>query len=73
MGQKLDVEGRMTVKTLHGCGVTNAETARLLGVSEGTVRYHLRRQTVGMSDGRARQVQRAAAYRAAMDGWRARA
>jgi hypothetical protein len=37
-------------------GVSNVETGRLLGVTEGTVRYH-----------RARQVPIAAAYRQAID------
>jgi len=54
---KLDEEARMTVQCLAGKGQSNREIARLLGVCEGTVRYHRRRQAAGAPDGRGGQVQ----------------
>jgi transposase len=55
---KVDQEGRMTIKHLtedkkYSC----REVARLLGVNESTVRYHLRRQAAGIVDGRSNQRQ----------------
>lgn len=57
---KIDQEGRMTIKHLAGKQYGNREIARLLGVSEGSVRYHLRRQQAGAIDGRSLQRQLAA-------------
>ena len=53
-----DLEIRMTIKTLAAKGVAKRAIARQLSLSEGTVRYHLRRQAYGAVDGRARQVRR---------------
>ncbi len=47
----------MTIKKLHAQGVPNTEVARMLGVSEGSVRYHVRRQAQRAEDGR-RSAQR---------------
>ena len=55
---KLSVEARMSIKVLTDKGVSNREVARLLGVSEGCVRYHRRRQAAGTVDGRSHQVRR---------------
>jgi transposase len=55
MGPKLDQEARMTIKKLSSRGVAKTEIARLLGVSEGSVRYHLCRQAAGLLDGRSQQ------------------
>lgn len=66
---KLDRDALMTIKTLTNTGVSNRETARLLGVTEGTVRYHLKRQTEGAVDGRSNQQHRAATYRRAIDAY----
>ena len=52
----------MTIKHLAGKPVSNREIARLLGVSEGSVRYHRRRQQESAVDGRSRQPQLAAAW-----------
>ncbi|HHL45734.1 MAG TPA: hypothetical protein ENJ24_04115 [Gammaproteobacteria bacterium] len=41
---KLSEEARMSIEVLTDQGVSNREVARLLGVSEGCVRYHRRRQ-----------------------------
>jgi transposase len=59
---KLDQEARMTLKVLAERSHGNREIARLLGVDESTVRYHLRRLRNGETDGRARQRHRA-------EGW----
>lgn len=60
----------MTIKVLDERGATGVETARLLGVSEGTVRYHVRRMRAGATDGRSAQPQKAEAYAAAIEHWR---
>lgn len=61
----------MAVKTLAVRGTSKSEIARLLGVSEGAVRYHVRRLDAGTLDGRARQAFKAQAYAAAIETWRA--
>ena len=53
---KLSREARMSSKVLTDKGVSNRDAARLLGVSEGCVRYHRRRQAAGAVDGRSREV-----------------
>lgn len=45
----------MTLKHLAAIGQPQREIARILGVTEGAVRYHLRRLSAGDTDGRARQ------------------
>lgn len=60
----------MTIKVLEERGATGAEIARLLGVSDGTVRYHVRRMKAGAVDGRSAQAHKAAAYREAIQHWR---
>jgi transposase len=47
----------MTIQVLRERGHSRRGIARLLGVTEGTVRYHLRRQAEGAADGRAEQPQ----------------
>lgn len=59
---KLGQEERMTIQILRQRGHSRREIARLLGVCEGTVRYHLGRQALGAVDGRAQQQQLG-------DGW----
>lgn len=44
---RLDPEARMTIKALSDRGATRGEIARLLGVTEGAVRYHVRRMASG--------------------------
>ena len=66
---KLSREARMSIKVLTEKGVSNREVARLLGVREGCVRYHRRRQAVGAVDGRSRRVRKAAAFQPAIDAW----
>lgn len=66
---KLGLEARMTIKELSRRKVSNCEIARTLEVTEGTVRYHLRRQAEGATDGRANQTQLAAGWRDPIDHW----
>lgn len=52
---KLDQEARVTIQCLAQRGQSQRAISRLLGVTEGAVRYHLRRQAEGATDGRAAQ------------------
>lgn len=63
---KIEQEGRMTIRHLCDKGVSNREVARLLGVSEGAVRYHRSRQLDGSVDGRSQQPQLAEGWREAI-------
>jgi len=54
---KIDQERRMTIKHLAENGIGNREISRLLGISEGSVRYHRRRQLAGAIDGRSLRPQ----------------
>ena len=47
---RLEPEARVTIKTLVSRGTSNAAVARLLGVSEGTVRYHVGRMAADQVD-----------------------
>jgi transposase len=67
---RLDPEARMTIKTLSARGATRSEIARLLGVTEGAVRYHARRMASGAADGRSRQRPTAEAFAEAIGHWR---
>ncbi len=49
---KLTKEQIVTIEVLHQRGQPATHTARLLGVTEGTVRYHRRRAREGAGDGR---------------------
>ncbi len=60
----------MTIKALAARGATNSEIARLLGVTEGAVRYQVKRFERGLTDGRARQPFKAEAVAAAIAQWR---
>ena len=61
----------MTIKTLARKGLPNRAIARQLGLTEGSVRYHLKRQATGAQDGRALQPRRAVAVAAAIEAWMA--
>jgi transposase len=67
---KLDLESRMTIKTLLAKRVTASAVARLLGVTEGAVRYQARRMQSGAVDGRSLQPMRAEAVAEAIGYWR---
>jgi transposase len=49
---KLTREQIVTIEVLQQMGQSQSRAARILGVSEGTVRYHLRRARDGVVDGR---------------------
>lgn len=59
----------MTIKKLHERGVPKTRIARVLGVTEGDVRYHLRRQAKGATDGRSCKEHLASGYREAIEAW----
>ena len=68
---RLDAEARMAIKVLSARGSTWSELARLLGVTEGAVRYHARRMAAGAVDARAQQKPKAATFATAIEHWRA--
>lgn len=67
---RLDDEALTAMGVLLKQGQTQSAVARLLGVTEGTVRYHRRRRAEGAVDGRSRQVGKAAAHAEAIAHWR---
>jgi transposase len=54
---KLTWEQIVTIEVLREKGKSQCETARILGVSEGAVRYHLRRARDAAADGRQKPSQ----------------
>src|SRR6185295_6700976 len=69
MAGKLDQESRMAIKVLKERGSSASSIARTLGVTEGAVRYHLRRQASGAVDGRAGKVRKASRWHEAITTW----
>jgi transposase len=69
---RLDEGARMTIRTLVARGATRSEIARLLGVTEGTVRYQVKRMASGAADGRSRQKFAAEVVAGAIEHWRSR-
>ncbi|WP_439525227.1 helix-turn-helix domain-containing protein [Marivita sp.] len=63
-------EGRTAMAVLLERGHSQSSIARLLGVSEGTVRYHRKRWASGVGDGRGKQQLKAAVYSEAIAHWR---
>ena len=59
----------MTIKTLAAKGLPKRAIARQLGLTEGTVRYHLRRLASGAIGGRSRQQRLASGYAEAIAHW----
>ena len=60
----------MTIKALVSRGTSHTAVARLLGVSEGAVRYHLGRMAAGTVDGRGTKPFKATAVADAIEHWR---
>lgn len=54
---KLSKEHIVTIRVLNERGESKCSIARRLGVTEGAVRYHLRRQASGAVDGRRKTLQ----------------
>ena len=67
---RLDREARVTIKTLVSRGTTNTAVAGLLGVTEGSVRYHVSRMVTGAVDGRGMKPFKAAPQAEAIEHWR---
>ena len=67
---RLENEARTAMTVLLKQGHSQSAVARMLGVSEGTVRYHRRRSAAGAVDGRTTQVGKAAAVAEAIAHWR---
>lgn len=68
---RLGIEGRTAMAVLLELGHSQSAVARLLGVSEGAVRYHRKRWSAGAGDGRSKQELKAAAHAEAIAHWRA--
>lgn len=66
---KLGLEARMTIRELARRGVSGRAIARTLEVTEGTVRYHLRRKREGAVDGRTKQEFVAARWHDRIADW----
>ena len=60
----------MTIRELARRGVARSAIARQLDVTEGAVRYHLRRHAAGAVDGRSLQQRVGERYREAIEHWR---
>lgn len=67
---RLENEARTAMAVLAKQGHSQRAVARLLGVTEGTVRYHRQRGASGAVDGRSMQTSVAAAYGEAIEHWR---
>lgn len=59
----------MAIKVLKERGSSGSSIARTFGVTEGAVRYHLRRQAAQSADGRAGKVHKASRWHEAITGW----
>src|SRR5512147_2597681 len=69
MPGKLSPEELVTLTTLSHKGQSHAQIARTLGVTEGAVRYHLRRARAGATDGRRGKPHRADPLAHVIDHW----
>jgi transposase len=67
MAPKLRPEEIVTLSVLKSKGQSNLQIAQTLGVTEGAVRYHLRRQ--GQPDGRHDKARKAAPLAEVIDHW----
>jgi transposase len=72
---KLTREQVVTIQVLHQRGQPATQTARLLGVTEGAVRYHRRRAREGTADGRKKpsRVEQTGLVEVVEHWWRAQA
>jgi len=67
---RLEIGARTAMAVLWKQGHSQSAVARLLGVNEGTVRYHRRRDAAGAVDGRSKQASKAASVAEAIAHWR---
>ena len=66
---RLDAEAKTTMSFLMRNGQSKSEVARLLGVTEGTVRYHAKRKAAGAVDGRSNQKSKAEPFAGPIADW----
>jgi len=69
MARRLTKEEVVTIETLAAGGVSNREIARKLAITEGAVRYRLKRSKEPRPDGRAGKVRLATELEAAIETW----
>lgn len=69
MPAQLRLEEIVTMEVLNDKGVSKCEIARKLGVTEGAVRYQLKRMASGAQDGRKKQEFKAAKHAAVIEEW----
>jgi len=66
---RLKKEDIVTITNLASHGVNNCQIAKQLGITEGTVRYHLQRHEEGAADGRSDKPFQAEVLAAVIDQW----
>jgi len=66
---KEEIAGLKTVAKKNRPNMSNSEIARLFRVTEGTVRYHLRRQREGAGDQRKDKLMKATPYAHIIEHW----
>ena len=69
MAQRLRGEEIVTIQVLARKGQNHCEIARALGITEGAVRYQLKRLAEGRDDGRKSRCFKAEALGAVIDHW----
>lgn len=69
MPSRLSQEERVTIEVLANKGQNHCQIAHALGVTEGTVRYHLRRMEEGREDGRRDKPFQAQAWAEVIEHW----
>ncbi len=71
MPRRLSQEEIVTIRVLAEKGQNHCEIARTVGVTESTVRYHLRRAAEGAEDGRRDKPERASTLAEVITAWHA--
>ena len=71
MPKHLREEEVVTIRVLAEKGQNHCEIARTVGVTESTVRYHLRRAAAGAEDGRREKPQKAQTLAEVIEAWHA--
>jgi transposase len=71
MPVRLSQEEVVTIRVLASKGQNHCEIARTVGVTESTVRYHLRRSAEGAADGRREKDQKAETMAEVIVAWHA--
>ena len=66
---RLSKEEIVALRVLGEKKMKKTKIAAMLGVSEGTVRYHLKRQAIDAKDGRADKPQKAEAFSEVITQW----